>query len=158
RAARDGAVCSVRHGAEGSEVELAREANHQGVDWTIPSSTRQKGHSGKLNLPPAALDIIEAQPEIADNPYVLPSTIGNGRFNSLSQRKAELDEKNTRDAAGYAALDFARLTSHGAKPHASGQGARRSCRARAWPCDSGVEACTIVTTTLRRKPMCGSRP
>jgi hypothetical protein len=39
--------------------------------WTIPSeSPREKGHAGKLKLPPAALAIINAQPRFVSNPYV----------------------------------------------------------------------------------------
>jgi hypothetical protein len=38
-------------------------------EWTIPVAERQKGTGGTLKLPPLALDIIDAQPRILDNPY-----------------------------------------------------------------------------------------
>jgi integrase len=60
--------------------------------WTIASEEREKGTAGKLKLPQLALDIIEAQPRIAGNPYVFAGR-GKTAFNSFSQRKAELDEK-----------------------------------------------------------------
>jgi integrase len=61
--------------------------------WTIPQeSKREKGTAGKIKLPQMALDIIQAQPQIAGNPYVFA---GRGRtpFNSFSVRKAELDKE-----------------------------------------------------------------
>jgi len=60
--------------------------------WTIASEQLEKGTAGKIKLPPLALDIIEAQPRIAGNPYVFAGR-GKTAFNSFSQRKAELDEK-----------------------------------------------------------------
>jgi integrase len=38
--------------------------------WTIWTAPREKGNPGKLKLPRAALDIIQAQPRLASNPYV----------------------------------------------------------------------------------------
>ena len=60
--------------------------------WTIASADREKGTPGKIQLPQLALDIIEAQPRIAGNPYVFPGR-GQVAFNSYSQRKAEFDEQ-----------------------------------------------------------------
>src|SRR4029077_17647994 len=60
--------------------------------WTIPTAPREKSNAGKLRLPQLALDIIDTQPRIAGNPYVL-AVRGPGPFNSFSQRKSELDEK-----------------------------------------------------------------
>jgi integrase len=60
--------------------------------WTIASEEREKGTAGKLKLPQLALDIIEAQPRIAENPHVFAGR-GKTAFNSFSQRKSELDEK-----------------------------------------------------------------
>jgi len=43
--------------------------------WTIPTAPREKGNAGALQLPKLALDVINAQPRIAGNPYVFA---GNG--------------------------------------------------------------------------------
>jgi len=77
--------------------------------WTIASEAREKSNAGSLRLPPLALDIIAAQPRLADNPHVFPGRAQGRRrkstdksdktppappsFNSFSQRKEELDEK-----------------------------------------------------------------
>jgi integrase len=60
--------------------------------WTIPTAPREKPNAGTLKLPQAVLDIINAQPRIAGNPYVFFGR-GSGPFNSFSQRKVELAEK-----------------------------------------------------------------
>ncbi len=60
--------------------------------WTIPYAPRQKTNAGTLQLPPAEMDIINAQQRIAGNPYVFPGR-GSGPFNSFSQRKDELGKK-----------------------------------------------------------------
>lgn len=61
--------------------------------WTIDSEEREKSNAGRLPLPQAAIDIIEAQPRISGNPYVFAAGKGKGRFNSFSQRKEEIDAK-----------------------------------------------------------------
>ena len=60
--------------------------------WTIAADEREKGTAGKIKLPSLALDIVEAQPQIAGNPYVFAAR-GKGPFNSWAQRKKELDKK-----------------------------------------------------------------
>jgi integrase len=61
--------------------------------WTIPQeSKREKGTAGKVKLPQMALGIIQAQPQLAGNPFVFAGR-GRAAFNSFSQRKAELDKK-----------------------------------------------------------------
>ena len=60
--------------------------------WTIPSAPREKPNARSLKLPPAVLDIINAQPRIAGNPYVFAGR-GLGPINSLSQGKKALDKK-----------------------------------------------------------------
>lgn len=73
--------------------------------WVIASEAREKGTAGLLKLPDAALEIINAQPELAGNPYVFAgSTKGRRRpevkekclgppaFNSWGQRKREIDD------------------------------------------------------------------
>jgi integrase len=65
--------------------------------WTIPSEPREKGNAGELKLPAMALDIIRAQPQIDNSPFVFAGRARAGRhkssFNSFSQRKDELGEK-----------------------------------------------------------------
>jgi integrase len=61
-------------------------------EWTIRVEQREKGTAGKINLPQIALDVINAQPRIAGNPYVFAGR-GKTAFNSFAQRKDELDEK-----------------------------------------------------------------
>jgi integrase len=67
------------------------DLNDAGV-WTIPKEDREKTNAETLRLPQAVLDIINAQPRIAANPYVFAGR-GSGPFNSFSQRKEELDKK-----------------------------------------------------------------
>ena len=38
--------------------------------WSVPNGDRQKGTGGDLVLPEMALDIINARPRFASNPYV----------------------------------------------------------------------------------------
>src|SRR5262249_32534704 len=38
--------------------------------WTIPTAPREKGNPGKLQLPEAALKILEGQPRFVGNDYV----------------------------------------------------------------------------------------
>src|SRR5262249_37095253 len=60
--------------------------------WTIPVEAREKGTAGELALPPAALDIIRAQPHLGENPYVLAGR-GNGHINGYSKAKRQFDAK-----------------------------------------------------------------
>src|SRR5262249_34693778 len=60
--------------------------------WTIPTAPREKGTAGELELPPAALDIVRAQPHLGDNPYVLAGR-GNGHINGYSKAKRQFDAK-----------------------------------------------------------------
>jgi integrase len=75
------------------KVAKMRWSDIDGGVWTIPMVKREKANAGRLQLPQAVLDIIEAQPRIAGNPYVFAAGKGNGPFNSFSQRKEELDAK-----------------------------------------------------------------
>jgi integrase len=69
--------------------------------WTIATEEGEKGNAGEIKLPPLALEIIKALPQIDHNPYVFPGSIRGRRhksadrsqppaFNSFSQRKEEL--------------------------------------------------------------------
>jgi integrase len=61
--------------------------------WTIPKEEREKGNAGIIKLPRIAFEVIEAQPRIADNPYIFPGPRGEGPFNAFGKYKAELDAK-----------------------------------------------------------------
>jgi integrase len=60
--------------------------------WTIPAEAREKGTAGELGLPKAALDIVQAQPHIGDNPFVLAGR-GDGHINGYSKAKRQFDAK-----------------------------------------------------------------
>ena len=60
--------------------------------WTIRSERREKPNAEVLRLPPVVSDIINAQPQIADNPYVFAGR-GSGPYNGFSQDKKNLDKK-----------------------------------------------------------------
>ena len=49
----------------------------EGDVWRIPQEPRAKGTGGELKLPPAAMQIVHAQPKLAGNPYVLAGRNGN---------------------------------------------------------------------------------
>jgi integrase len=60
--------------------------------WTIRTeSAREKGNAGSLKLPKLALDVINAQPRFAGNPYVFAGR-GAGHTNDIAADKAALDE------------------------------------------------------------------
>jgi integrase len=72
--------------------------------WDIQTEANEKGNGGRLKLVGAALDILEDQPEIDDNPYVFAGSLrgrrhksaaanGPPHFNAWSQAKAALDAR-----------------------------------------------------------------
>ena len=75
--------------------------------WTIPSEEREKSNAGSLQLPKAVIDIIEAQPRLAGNPYVFAAGKGKGRFNSFCRRKEDIDAKLP-DMPGWVIHDLRR--------------------------------------------------
>ena len=77
-------------------------------EWRIAREAREKGAAERLRLPQLALDIVNAQPRLAKNPYVFAATVGGGPFNSFSQRKAELDEKISESTAPWVLHDLRR--------------------------------------------------
>jgi integrase len=87
--------------------------------WTIRSEPREKGNAGEIKLPPIALNIITAQPQIDNNPHVFPGSARGRRhksadrsgppsFNSFSQRKEELAGKLPRDMQHWTLHDLRR--------------------------------------------------
>jgi integrase len=75
------------------KVVTMKWSDIEGGVWTIATETREKGNAGKLVLPPMARDIIAAQSQIDDNPYVFAGSLRGRRFNSWSKRKHELDAR-----------------------------------------------------------------
>lgn len=57
--------------------------------WTIATAEREKGNAGSLALPDQALAIIEAQPQLGDNPYVFAGR-GDG-YHEVSKAKRRFD-------------------------------------------------------------------
>jgi integrase len=60
--------------------------------WLIPSEKREKGNAGELVLPQIALDIINAQPRFANNPYVFASR-GRTQLQNHTVAKAAFEAK-----------------------------------------------------------------
>ena len=58
-------------------------------EWSISTEAREKGNAKSVQLPAAALAIIEAQPKLASNPFVLAGR-GDGPFNGISRAKKTL--------------------------------------------------------------------
>ena len=73
------------------QVTSMRWADLDGDVWHMPVEERAKGVGGDLKLPPAALDIIHAQPRLASNPYVFAGR-GTGPINGFSKDKARFDK------------------------------------------------------------------
>lgn len=57
--------------------------------WTIPAEAREKVNAGALKLPKLALEIIDAQPKVKDNPFVFAGR-GKKAFHSFSDGKEDL--------------------------------------------------------------------
>jgi integrase len=74
--------------------------------WVIPCEPREKGNAGTIKLPQTVIDIIEAQPKIANNPFVFAGRHGKA-LNHFSQGKAELD-KLTPDVSPWRLHDLRR--------------------------------------------------
>ena len=100
--------------------------------WTIATDAREKGNAGMLKLPDLALAAIKDLPGIKDNPHVFVAMVGNGSFNSFSQRKEELDEIA---AEGHTQLAPPRSTPHRTLIDVPCRRASRYQRTRHGPCD-----------------------
>lgn len=75
-----------------AKVGAMRWADIKDGVWTIPAEPREKVNAGELKLPRLALEIIEAQPRLKDNPFVFAGR-GTKAFNSFSDGKEDLHEK-----------------------------------------------------------------
>jgi integrase len=77
-------------------------------EWTIPKEPREKHAGGVLVLPKLAIDIVRAQSQMGDNPYVFAATRGNGPFAGLSKPKRALDAKLPKGTAPWTLHDLRR--------------------------------------------------
>lgn len=59
--------------------------------WTIPVEDRQKGHGETLPLPTMAIEILEHQSRVTDNPYVFAGRMPGGHFSGFARGKIRLD-------------------------------------------------------------------
>jgi integrase len=55
--------------------------------WKIKTEPREKGNAGELVLPQIAVDIINAQPRLAGNPYVFPGRESGSPMVGFGNRK-----------------------------------------------------------------------
>jgi integrase len=74
--------------------------------WTIPSEPREKTNAKSLRLPPLALDVLKAQPRLADNPFVFFGQ--HGRFNNFHKGKKLLDAKMPKGTERWVLHDLRR--------------------------------------------------
>jgi hypothetical protein len=74
--------------------------------WTIPDTPRQKGHGGRLQLPPLARAVLKDAPRFVGNDYVLAGNGRRRRMFNLGQRKHALDK--TSGTAGWRLHDLRR--------------------------------------------------
>jgi integrase len=63
-----------------------------GSEWIIPKELREKSNAGTLLLPKLALDIVNAQAKLGDNPHVFPGR-GKKPFIGYSKLKRAFDAK-----------------------------------------------------------------
>jgi integrase len=61
-------------------------------EWNIPRAEREKGTPPSLMLPKAALNIINAQPQLESNEYVFAG-IGDSYISGITKRKSLFDTK-----------------------------------------------------------------
>jgi integrase len=59
--------------------------------WRIPREPREKGAPAELVLPERALAIIQSQPRLGSNPYVLAGGRGDGPIRGFSKAKREFE-------------------------------------------------------------------
>ena len=117
-----------------------------GATWTIPTEKREKGNAGVLVLPKIALEIINAQPRFASNPYVFA---GEGsHIKSWSRRKREFDAK-LEGVAPWVLHDLRRT----ARSLMSRAGIRPDISERVWVTSSRVlREFMTGTPTPKRRP------
>lgn len=78
-------------GQREDKVVSMRWADIDGSTWTVATAEREKGNAGVLDLPAAAVAIVEAQPRVSD--YVFPGEKSLRKFTNWTNKKARLDAK-----------------------------------------------------------------
>jgi integrase len=78
-------------GQRKDKVATMRWADVHGAVWVIQTATREKSNAEVLRLPPMVMDIINARPRIAGNPYIFAGRAGP--YNGFSVDKKNLDKK-----------------------------------------------------------------
>jgi integrase len=113
-----------------------------GDEWTIATQEREKGNAGTLRLPQMALDIINAQPRLAYNPFLFGAATGKGHLNSWTQRKGEIDAKLPRGMPDWTLHDL-----------------RRTARSLMADCDvvlTSPNASSVMSSPASRVPTTGA--
>jgi integrase len=108
-------------GQRSSKVAGMRWDDINGAVWIIATEAREKGNAGELALPTMVLDVINAQPRIAGNPFVFAGR-GGRPFGNHSAVKAAL--KLPKDMPAWTVHDLRRtarslLSRAGVQPHVS---------------------------------------
>jgi integrase len=76
----------------GDAVAMKWDDLKPGGVWEIPPEERAKGSGGALQLPEAALAIINVQPRLTGSEYVFAAARGNGPLSGFNKRKAAFDK------------------------------------------------------------------
>lgn len=80
-------------------LTMRRDAVTDDGIWAMQTEAREKSNAGLLDLPPMALNIIAAQPEIEGNPFVFAGK-GDGPFYPGDKLKRDFDAKLTKANGG----------------------------------------------------------
>jgi integrase len=73
-----------------TDLSPMRWPSNEPPTWTIPWEPREKENAGALQLPAAALAILDSLPRYADNPYVFASGQNGGKHISRSGKYMQL--------------------------------------------------------------------
>jgi integrase len=80
-------------GQRNQKVGSMRWDDIQDGVWTIRTEDREKGNPGKLKLPGVALEVLNALPRFASNPYVFAGREGHFTGLTNGNYKAKFDAK-----------------------------------------------------------------
>lgn len=79
-------------GQRRQKVALMKWADLRGDVWHLATAPREKPNVGRIALPRLALDIIESQPRLNNNPFVFAGSRKQGEFNSFGQHAIALNK------------------------------------------------------------------
>ena len=94
-------------GQRRSKITTMKRADIAGGTWIIAKEAREKGNAGELVLPEVARAIIEAQPQLGENPYVFAGRT-DGPMNGYSKLKREFDARLPSSVAAWTIHDLRR--------------------------------------------------